>query len=513
MAIGRLMGIRWGWCVALLGCLSIALAAGWLSYLPVENRQPAATLAPPLPIQRRDCDFVSSYALQVECYWMMVGEEGAKARLSIAIFRGPADGAVDPLVYIAGGPGEGGNTQGTGLAIWDEWLSRTPIRRDFVLLDPRGLSPSQPAWDCEDYSRISRALLERPLSFAEEGALIAPVLEQCLSQWQSELRERGGPVASLDAFSSLLNERDLGGALRQLGYREWNYLAVSYGTRVALLAAMRQPEVRRVILDSPYPPERGSIGDALVLWVNAFASFWRRCEQSFCPFDESRFWRLMEDLREHPIWVEVDNWRSGKSERWLLNDGRLAAALYTGFYSSELTGRVAEALDRHSRGDSRELTGILEVFFNQAFDSRFNSAIYWATECNDNRLDDEASFARLLTEAGRWRTYFASDWQHNICRSAVFHNGQLPPMEEVSVPALVAVGALDPITTEVHARALMSSLPNGYLLVQERHSHAEFFMGECGQHLIPWFLLASSEQLTGEWVEKSRFCQQANLSR
>lgn len=487
------------------GVLAAALAVGVMYYRSLTDLQPAT--APVLmAIQERDCDFSSSYGHQIDCYWANVGEPGARARLAVAVFRAGAEGAVDPLVYLAGGPGEEGSTGRDSLSIWDEWLDRVAISRDFVLLDPRGLSPSEPAWRCENYTKVSRDLLNRQLTFAEEGALLAPVLEECLTQWQSELHKRGGPVATLDAFTSELNARDLDIVLRNLGYREWNFLAVSYGTRVALLAAMQQPEVRRIILDSPYPPERGSMDDALMLWVEAFVGFWRRCEQSSCPFGEDRFWQLMADLRERPVWVEVENWRTGRNERWLLNDGRLAAAIYTAFYRTEMANKVASALDQYTRGQRDELTQILEVFFNQAFDSRFNSAIYWATECNDNALIDQATYEQASESTGSWRSYFASDWQYSVCRSPAFRSGQLPPMQSIAAPALVAVGSLDPITTEAHARSLMEWLPNGHLLVQEHNSHAEFFMGECGQQLIPWFLSAAPEEVAELWPEKSALC-------
>ena len=76
------------------------------------------------------------------------------------------------------------------------------------------------------------------LTFAEEGKIIAPVLADCLSAWQENLVHRSGPVEQIRDFSSQRNAMDLGESLRRLGYQQWNYLAVSYGTRVALLAAM-----------------------------------------------------------------------------------------------------------------------------------------------------------------------------------------------------------------------------------------------------------------------------------
>lgn len=488
--------------------LVVAIAA-WLYWQPIlTSSSSESVLSATQIVQSRECDFVSRYGFRVDCYWVSVGEGGVQARLAAAIFRAADENApADPLVYLAGGPGETGNTDASGLSVWDLWLAETALKRDFVLLDLRGLSPSEPVWDCVDYTKTSRELLNQNLTFAQEGEIIEPVLEACLSQWRENLARQHGPVAEISDFSSQLNAADLGISLRSLGYDQWNYLAVSYGTRVALLAAMQQPEVRRVILDSPYPLERGSISDSVTLWVEAFARYWRWCAAQSCEFTEPQFWQLMADLRQEPVWVEMENWRTGGTEQWLLNDGRLAAVLYTAFYSSELTNRLALALRHYVSGDGRELNKILEIFFNQAFDSHFNSAMYWATECNDNPLEDEEAFARTLMESGLWRPFFAADWQYNVCRSEVFRPGQLPLMKLLPVPFLVAAGELDPITTAAHAREVMTWLPNGYLLVQEGRSHAEFFMGECGQDLIPWFLQATPEQLVLEWSERSAACR------
>ena len=86
-------------------------------------------------------------------------------------------------------------------------------------------------------------------------------------------------------------------------------------------------------------------------------------------------------------------------------------------------------------------------------------------------------------------------------------------MEAVAAPILVAVGEFDPITTAAHARDLMSWLPKGHLLIQERRSHAEFFMGACGQGLIPWFLQATPEQLSAEWAGRSAECRSPGSAR
>jgi pimeloyl-ACP methyl ester carboxylesterase len=480
--------------------------------------RPAPRVLPPPLVQSekpgvraRDCDYSPLFGTQLECYWVELRDGKVGFTFGVAVFRarGP-DSAMDPLVYIPGGPGESGNTAPLMLSVWEEWYYRTRPGRDFVLVDLRGLAPGFPSWDCAAYSQISLELMRENLTFAQGAERMAPVLENCLKEWQDSLRTQGGPVADLTRITSLTNAADLAQVLMRLGYQQWNYLAVSYGTRVALIAALTQPQVRRIILDSPYPLDRGVGSDMGALWAEAFTRFWRECAGLNCPFTQEDFWQLMRQLRLHPVPVKVEDWSSGDPVEWLLNDGNLAAAVYSTFYSSELRYQVAPALREFMDGDIERLLPLLEMFYNQAFDSAFNSAIFWATECNDTPLQSEEAFYQVIDELGPWREYFVADWQFNICRSPVFTPGQVPSMRSVSIPVLVVVGALDPITTQEHAQALMPWLPQGKLLVLSGHSHAEFYGSECGEALIPWFLGADEAQWQAEWDEKSRGCRLEN---
>lgn len=480
-------------------------------------RPSSRELAPPVVhtekpgVRTRECDYRPMFGIKLACYWVELRDGPAGFTFPVAVFRGRGtEVAPDPLVYIPGGPGESGNTAPLMLSVWEEWVYRTEPGRDFVLVDLRGLAPGFPHWDCAAYSDMSLRLMQENLTFAQEGELMAPVLDQCLKSWQQDLRARAGPVADLTRFTSLTNAADLGGVLSRLGYEQWNYLGVSYGTRVALVAALTQPQVRRVILDSPYPLDRGVLSDMGELWAQAFANFWRECGDQHCPLTEEDFWQLMRQLRIKPMQVEVEDWSSGDRVNWLLNDGRLAAVIYSAFYSSELRPQVAPALQELTAGDGELLQPLLEVFYNQAFDSAFNSAIFWATECNDNPQQSAEDFARVLDRLGPWREYFVADWQFDVCRAPVFRPGQIPAMQTLAAPVLVVAGALDPITTREHAQALLPWLPQGKLLILPDRSHAEFYGSECGEALIPWFLNADAAQLQAGWDHQQRGCQLGN---
>jgi|GEM_PF-6584878 len=495
-----------------LATAALLLALFLVFLRPAFMEPPSPLVAPERSVvSSRNCDYSAMFGSQLECYWVELQDGAVGFTFAVAIFRARgAEVAADPLVYIPGGPGESGNTSPLMLSVWEEWVYRTNPGRDFVLVDLRGLAPGFPHWDCAAYNQASLMLMQENLTFAEEAERITPVLGMCLDEWRRFLGAQAGPVADLTHFNSLTNAADLAYVLAELGYREWNYLAVSYGTRVALVAALTQPQVRRIILDSPYPLDRGIVSDVGTLWAQAFANFWRECADSDCPLKEEDFWHLLRRLRHNPISVEVEDWGTDKRVTWLLNDGRLAAAVYSTFYSSELRYKVAPALERLINGDIKPLLPLLEVFYNQAFDSAFNSAIFWATECNDNPLQTEEAFAHAVDQLGPWREYFAADWQFDICRSPIFRPGQIPAMRPVSMPVLVVAGGLDPITTQEHAQALSTWLPQGKLLVLPDRAHAEFYGSECGEILIPWFLGVDEGQLQAGWKEKSRNCRSVN---
>lgn len=50
-----------------------------------------------------------------------------------------------------------------------------------------------------------------------------------------------------------------------------------------------------------------------------------------------------------------------------------------------------------------------------------------------------------LQEVGDMRELFENDWHQNICQNSVFKAGQNPEMHHLTLPALIALGALDPV--------------------------------------------------------------------
>lgn len=492
--------------------VTVVLLLGGGAGLWFATQPPSAPKKPQSDATPKNCDFLAPSEVKVRCYWVAVGEPGARVSLSVAVIRGSgAAGSQPPLVYLAGGPGQGHNTAPTMLSVWTRWYQKLGLQRDFILMDLRGLRRSEPSWDCDSYLQAAKRLWQLDLNFAEEAARSIPLLEECYQRFEDFLRQHT-PAAGVEQFTSRQNAADVGQALDALGYVQWDLLGVSYGTRVALIAALSQPQVRRLILDSPYPIAYGQLSDTPLLWAQAFTRFFAACDEGLwgCPVgidSEALFWQVLEGLDAQPLTATVEDWSTDTPQSWVVNGERFAAVVYSAFYSRELYFLVHPALHALSEGNAEPAQLLLEYFYNQAFDPEFNNVVFWATECNDNTPESEADYLASLSQVGRWASLFDGDWHSDICRYGAFATGQKPPMAELDIPVLLAVGQWDPITPISHGQALLRWLPRGLYLPLAENAHAEFYSSDCAASVVPWFLSASDDELRSQWRERASECE------
>src|SRR5690606_10427610 len=125
------------------------------------------------------------------------------------------------------------------------------------------------------------------------------------------------PGEAIRLFSSASNAGDAIGIVDALGYENWHALGASYGTRVALVAAARDPDLEKLVLDGPYPPGSGDVVDTTRVWLESLKRFWQGCAAGYIcqPTEidqdpEILFWQAMERLRSKPITLTVDNWHA-----------------------------------------------------------------------------------------------------------------------------------------------------------------------------------------------------------
>ena len=158
-------------------------------------------------------------------------QQGRQIDITFAVVPAIAiDKEDDPLVFFAGGPGQGSMEVA---AFVNAAFSEIHENRDIILIDQRGMGSSHPL-DCESGEDISLLLTD-----AERSRIGRENLQQCLLELDADVTKYTQDIAN----------EDIHDILRALGYNNVNLYGGSWGTRSALLYNHQFSEhVRSVIL-------------------------------------------------------------------------------------------------------------------------------------------------------------------------------------------------------------------------------------------------------------------------
>lgn len=141
----------------------------------------AAETSPPVgapELAKVACWFKIPKDFQVDCYRLPVPETrafdkavgpGQTLSLPVVIIRAGSDGAgkssgapaLDPVVYLAGGPGDGSWLDNDRIDWWWDYIGGTDWarKRDLILFDQRGSGLVEPRIDCPEIEDIALQLL------------------------------------------------------------------------------------------------------------------------------------------------------------------------------------------------------------------------------------------------------------------------------------------------------------------------------------------------------------------
>lgn len=207
--------------------------------------------------------------------------------------------APDPIVMEQGGPG--GSTIGLYPTIGLVAIPSLPAilqQRDMVFVEQRGTQFSKPYLPCPEEAthKIAVARGERR---PDDTAWVTACRDRMLAEG-----------VNLSAFNSVENAADIYTVVETLGYRQFNYYGVSYGTLlgqyVMAQADEHQAKLRSVIIDGVVRPDVDfnlatpyGISQAL---RNVFADCARNpeCNQAY-PDLERVFLGLIDRLNQSPV--------------------------------------------------------------------------------------------------------------------------------------------------------------------------------------------------------------------
>jgi pimeloyl-ACP methyl ester carboxylesterase len=225
----------------------------------------------------------------------------------------------DPIVPIAGGPGQG------SVEFYSSYVGAfEPVRRnrDILLVDQRGTGES---------SRMDCPIDDDALLFEGEFTLEDTIqfIAECLENLPHDPRY----------FSTSVAVTDLEAIREALGYSALNLYGVSYGTRVAQHFARRYPDsTRTVVIDGVVPPQVALGPEIATESQKAVDRILARCaEDATCnerfPAVETTFAGIVAALREEPVEVSVPHPSTGRAESISFGEAELAGAVRLLAYS------------------------------------------------------------------------------------------------------------------------------------------------------------------------------------
>ena len=425
-------------------------------------------------------------ALGFECGYVVVPlrhaePDGATIRLPVAVRRATA-GAPDPLLLAQGGPG------GDAFKVFSILVQPTgdlSTSRDIVIFNQRGTPYAEPELTCPE---TDAALADILAADSEEGErLYNEAMAACYDRLLAE-------SIDLSAFNSLENAADVPLIARALGYDEYNFYGVSYGTLLGLHLMRNHPEgLRSVILDSVVPPDVNFLSEIAASEDRVFGEVFAACAAdpacaAAYPNLEARFYALVAQYDQLPVDMTLTDPETGQSYDTYLDGRGLRSVLYQLLYVPRMAAVLPSVIADIEAGDLRYLEAMwpLLVFDQLVAEGMYNSVI-----CAED-ADIDVAAVPLDGVRPEIAATAVDSLQSILDGCARWQVEPLPPSVDdpvvSDIPTLLLSGRFDPVTPPAFAAVAAVGLSNATNLVDPTAAHGVAFQNDCINGIILDFL-------------------------
>ena len=383
----------------------------------------------------------------------------------------------DPVVPIAGGPGQGTVEFYAMMQGAFEPLRRN---RDILLVDQRGTGES---------ARMDCPIDDDALIFESEFDLEDTVkfIGECLEKLPHDPRY----------FTTSVAVTDLEAVRKALGYSALNLYGVSYGSRVAQHFARRYPgSTRTVVIDGVVPPQLSLGPEIATESQKAVDNILARCtEDPKCsdrfPDLGATFARIVAQLREGPVEVAVPHPNTGRMELISLGEGQFAGAIRLLAYSPTTIALLPLFIHEAGQGNWVPIAGQYMMTALQMSDM-LALGMHNAVMCTEDvPFLDRTTIDYDGIEASYMGSY-QLDTLEAMCE--LWPAGPIDVEFKVplatDLPFLLLSGDADPITPPRYADLAATELTNFLPLVGTHQGHGQIAVG-CTSQLIADFVEAA----------------------
>lgn len=381
----------------------------------------------------------------------------------------------DPVVPIAGGPGQGSIQFYAAYAQAFEKVRRT---RNILLLDQRGTGESA-AMNCD----VGEEVIEGQFSVEQT----VEETRRCLDQLPHDPR----------FFTTSIAVQDLEALRLALGIPQLNLYGVSYGTRVAQHYMRRFPDTTRsVVLDGVVPPTV-ALGPIIAVEAQkAFDAILARCAESApChkrfPRLRLEFQSLRSALTASPVSLQLPNPLTGEPQDVTLGAGELAGAIRLLSYHPNSVALIPLLIHEAANGNHAPLAAQF-LMIAESMRDVLSLGMHNSVVCTEDvPFIDTNAISREMLE----QTYIGplqADALDAICsvwpRGVIDDDFKKPVVSDK--PVLLLSGEADPITPPHFADQVAQHLGNVRHLTGEGQGHGQVMRG-CMPEIIGRFIASA----------------------
>jgi pimeloyl-ACP methyl ester carboxylesterase len=452
----------------------------------------------PKRLEPAQCWFTPPEKISAKCYHLSVPESRAGRsdmvlKLPVAVLSVPATRKHDdPVIYLAGGPGDGAWLDADRIDFWWEFIADNAWlnERDLILMDQRGTGLSQPRMDCTEYEKLQI----EALAFGQDHARALDAWRKATIACRARIEKEGHDPLSYTSRDSATDLHDL---MNALGLKQWNVYGLSYGTRLGLTYIRDYPhDLRSVILDSVYLPESDFIEDDAWRTDRAFRVLFDGCKRDVdCseeyPDLEARTLALIERFNKNPLETSVDL-PSGGSAKVVVTGDMLLNYFFQNLYNRSSIETVPQIIDLFDRGDKAsvqsEIGYMVEMFLDRP---DWGDALGLSIDCHEEVPFND--LAKLRADYARYpllRSFSEDETWGAACDD--WPMGPVDALENApiisDVPTLLLAGLYDPITPPQYAKQAGSRLANSYYFEFLSAGHDVLSNEPCAGELAKQFL-------------------------
>ena len=474
-------------------------------------------------IERIDCRFTAPLGDAAVCVmaWMpmsygdldedgVLPEDAPRVGVHLTLLENfTSNPEPNPLVVIAGGPGQAGSDMLVAMGNAIEQRRN----RSVVLYDQRGTGLSVPRLDCTQLAAAE--LDENPFNNPTFDPEVA--LAQRIHACRDGFIEQGIDLSAFDTRHATIDLRQI---RKALGLKHWNLFGTSYGTRVALDAMRVDPEgIRAVVLNSTLPTatqfDAHHLGERPRIFERLYADCAadEGCTANYADLRGS-LRRVAAHLEEAPIRLQFRDPETRAIVRKEVAWPDIMTILYghMSFAASSAAvprfiAELAQVVDGRLSLDDDQVARMFQSITGKIVDS-MALGMHLSVKCREDFAGlDGGALAGVME---RHAFYFPDRAPYAIYEKAcpIWDVGLVDPSfaepVESGIPTLRLSGDVDPLTPIVWAKEAASGLPNAQMITFRGVGHDVFGSVACARVIMANFLDAPESPVDAVCARNTR---------